>query len=129
MLNWLSTDKERLRTLSAVAASPNDRLRQTSVCAGAVHGAGARCSESNFSEKIGNFLIQSEIFGFELWSNFNAKAKVISEFRGVVAGSASAGGATPDFGRSVNPISTRGADYAHQIILAPSNLQTFLQPW
>ena len=68
-----------------------------------MHGAGARCSESNFSEKIGNFLIQSEIFGFELWSNFNAKAKVISEFRGVVAGSASAGGATPDFGRSVNP--------------------------
>ena len=42
------------------------------------------------------------------------------------------GGATPpDFGRSVNPISTRagvGADYAHQIILAPLDFQTFLRP-
>ena len=38
---------------------------------------------------------------------------------------------TPDFGRSVNPISTRGggANYAHQIILAPPDFQTFLQPW
>ena len=26
--------------------------------------------------------------------------------------------APPDFGRSVNPISSRGADYTHQIILA-----------
>ena len=37
--------------------------------------------------------------------------------------------APPDFRRSVNPISTRGADYAHQIILAPPDFQTFLQTW
>ena len=34
----------------------------------------------------------------------------------------------PDFERSVNPISTKGADYAHRMILAPSDFQTFLQP-
>ena len=34
-----------------------------------------------------------------------------------------------DFGKSVNPISTKEADYAHEIILAPSDFQTFLRPW
>ena len=35
-----------------------------------------------------------------------------------------------DFGRSVNPISTRGgADFVNQILLAPPDLQTFLRPW
>ena len=36
----------------------------------------------------------------------------------------------PDFGRSVNPISTRGADYAHQISTfpPPPDFQTFLHP-
>ena len=36
---------------------------------------------------------------------------------------------TADFGRSVNPISSSalGADYAHKIILAPPDFQTFLQ--
>ena len=39
----------------------------------------------------------------------------------------------PNFTRSVNPISTRapaggGTDYAHQIILASPDFQTFLQP-
>ena len=33
-----------------------------------------------------------------------------------------------DFGRSVNPISTGGADYALQIILAPLDFDTFLRP-
>ena len=33
----------------------------------------------------------------------------------------------PDFGRSVIPISTR-VGYAHQIILAPPDFQTFLRP-
>ena len=32
--------------------------------------------------------------------------------------------APPDFGRSVNPISTRKADYAHQIMLALPDFQT-----
>ena len=47
--------------------------------------------------------------------------------------------APPDFGRSVNPIhgglyrdlhalSLGGADYAHQIILAPPDFQTFIRP-
>ena len=32
------------------------------------------------------------------------------------------------FGRSVYPISIKGAEYAHQIILAPPNFQTFRWP-
>ena len=36
--------------------------------------------------------------------------------------------APPDFGRSVNPISTKGADYAHQIILASPDFQTLRWP-
>ena len=32
------------------------------------------------------------------------------------------------FCRSVNPISIKGADYAHQIILAPPDFQTFRRP-
>ena len=35
--------------------------------------------------------------------------------RGVVPGGAGGATALPDFGRSVNPISTRGTDYAHLI--------------
>ena len=45
---------------------------------------------------------------------------ILDQCRPVVPGSGSAGGvmAPPDFGRSVNPISTRGGgDYAHQIII------------
>ena len=37
--------------------------------------------------------------------------------RGVVPGGAGGAMAHPDFGRSVNPISTRGTDYAHLITL------------
>ena len=32
-----------------------------------MHGAGARCTETNFSEKFGNFLIQYEIQGGEIF--------------------------------------------------------------
>ena len=35
----------------------------------------------------------------------------------------------PGFGRTVNPISTRGADYAQQTILEPPDFQPFLRPW
>ena len=38
-----------------------------------------------------------------------------TKFRGVVRGCAGCAIAQPDFGRSVNPISTRGTDYAHLI--------------
>ena len=38
-------------------------------------------------------------------------------------------GAPPYFSRSLNHISTRGADYAYQIILAPPDFQTFRWPW
>ena len=38
---------------------------------------------------------------------------VIWTLRGVVLGGAGGAKAPPDFGRSVNPISTRGTDYAH----------------
>ena len=37
------------------------------------------------------------------------------KFRGVVSEGAGGAMAPPDFGRSVNPISTRGTDYAHLI--------------
>ena len=52
----------------------------------------------------------------------------------VVPGGARGAMALPDFGRSVNPISTnlpraRGVDYAHEIILAPPDFQTFRRPW
>ena len=51
------------------------------------------------------------------------------QYRPVVPGGAGGAMAPPDFDRSVNPISTRGlAGYAHQIILAPRNFQTFLRP-
>ena len=36
--------------------------------------------------------------------------------RGVARGGAEGARAPPEFGRSINPIQTRGADYAHQII-------------
>ena len=47
----------------------------------------------------------------------------------VAPGGAGGAMAPPDFGRSVNPISIKGAYYAHQIILAPTDFQTFLRPW
>ena len=55
---------------------------------------------------------------------------VTNRLRGVVSGGAGDAMATPDFCRSVNPISSRErADYAHWIILAPPDFQTFLRPW
>ena len=39
-----------------------------------------------------------------------------------------AGAGGLDFGRLVNPISTRGADYAHHITTCPPDFQTFLRP-
>ena len=45
--------------------------------------------------------------------------------RPVVPGGA---GGAPDFGKSVNPISARGADYATTSLLAPPDFQTFLRP-
>jgi hypothetical protein len=39
--------------------------------------------------------------------------------RAVGAGGARGAMASPDFGRSVNPISTRGADYTHHITTVP----------
>ena len=41
------------------------------------------------------------------------KETFVSDIRGVVPGGAKSAMAPLDFGRSVNPISTRGADYAH----------------
>ena len=55
---------------------------------------------------------------------------VTNRLRGVVPGGAGGAMATLDFCRSVYYISTReGADYAHRIILAPPDFQTFLRPW
>ena len=45
--------------------------------------------------------------------------------RPVVPGGA---GGAPDFGKSVNPISARGADYATTSLLAPPDFQIFLRP-
>ena len=53
---------------------------------------------------------------------------IIFTFRPVGAGGAGGFMSSPDFGRSVNPILTEGADYAHQIILTPPDFKTFLRP-
>ena len=45
------------------------------------------------------------------------------EVRPVVPGCAGCAMAHPDFGRSVNPISTRGADYAHHNIACPPGFE------
>ena len=63
------------------------------------------------------------------WWTANCKLDVLflNVPRPVVPGGAMA---PPDFGRSVNPISTGvGTDYAYQIILAFPDFQTFLRPW
>ena len=45
-------------------------------------------------------------------------------------GTGGAGCKPPDFGRAVNAISTRGADYAHHITTGPPpDFQTFLRPF
>ena len=44
------------------------------------------------------------------------------------AGLSEPGVATPAFGRSVNPISTRG-EFMPTTLLAPSDFETFLRPW
>ena len=52
--------------------------------------------------------------------------------KGVVPGGARGAKEPPDFGTSVwqLTLSQPGeADYAHQLILAPSDFHTFLRPW
>ena len=62
-----------------------------------------------------------------LWLRFCYNYRATSQInRPVVPGGAMA---LPDFGRSVNLISTKGADYAHQIMLAPTDFKTFRRPW
>ena len=60
----------------------------------------------------------------------SVKKKRIRGCRGrpVVPGGAGGAMAPPDFDKSVNPISTRGADYAPASLLAPPDFQTFLRP-
>ena len=62
-----------------------------------------------------------------MYKKLMAKKEIcIANNRPVVPGGAEGAIVTPpDFGRSVNPISTKGADYSHQIILAPPDFQTF----
>ena len=68
------------------------------------------------------------------WIKYFLKATALdcavlhSASRPVVPGGARGAMASPVFGRSVNPISTKGADYAHQIIRAPPDFQTFRRP-
>ena len=79
------------------------------------------------------------IFSFEInyigqFDNHIACLMILSlSVRGVVPGGAGCAMAHPDFGRSVNPISTRGTDYAHLITTGTprfSDLQTALiNPW
>ena len=47
--------------------------------------------------------------------------------RPVAPGGAGGAMAPPDFGKSVNPITTRETDYVPTSLLAPPDLQTFLQ--
>ena len=58
----------------------------------------------------------------------NETGTLLFLYRGVVSGGAGGTMAPPDFGRSVNPISTRGADYDPTSLLAPPDFQTFLRP-
>ena len=48
--------------------------------------------------------------------------------RPVVPGGAGGAMASPDFGKSVNPISARGADQATRSLLAHKEFQAFLRP-
>ena len=48
--------------------------------------------------------------------------------RPVIPGGAGGAMTPPIFGTSVNPISTRGADYAHTSLLAPPDFRTFRRP-
>ena len=45
-------------------------------------------------------------------------------YRDAARGGAGGAAAPPDFGRSVNPISTRGADYAHHSTTCPPGFLT-----
>ena len=59
-------------------------------------------------------------------------SKPISKFfwcQAVVPGCAGCAMAHPDFGRSLNPVSTRGTDYAHLITTLTPDFQTFRRPW
>ena len=69
----------------------------------------------NNSNKLENDLVFS----------FSVGSVEVGGSRLVVPGGA--GGAPPDFGRPVNPISTKGggADYVNQIIMAHPDFQTF----
>ena len=51
----------------------------------------------------------------------------VHQCRLVVPGGARGAMAPPNFGISVNPISTRGVDYAPTSLLAPPDFQTFLR--
>ena len=62
-----------------------------------------------------NFVAFSEYMNFNKCACFCTKSKLLSNNRGVVPGGAGGAMALPDFGRSVNPISTKGTDYAHLI--------------
>ena len=56
-----------------------------------------------------------------------ARVRYISSmyYRGVVPGGAGGAMALPDFGRSVNPMSTRGTDYAHLITTGTPGFSDF----
>ena len=49
--------------------------------------------------------------------------------RHVSNGGAGGAYAPPVFGRSVNPISTRGSHYPHPVLLAPPDFQTLRHAW
>ena len=59
---------------------------------------------------------------FILSQSFETKSKFYA--RGVARRREEAGGLTPtEFGRSVNPIQTRAADYAHHTTVSPPRIQ------
>ena len=68
------------------------------------------------------FFVEARSIEFDFNSN-------IVNVRPVFPGGAGDAMAPPDYGRSFNPISTKGGDYAHQEILAPPDFQTFRRPW
>ena len=60
--------------------------------------------------------------------SFRQITKWQSKIRGVARGGAEGALAPPEFGRSVNPIQTRGADYTPHTTASPSGFKKLSTP-
>ena len=75
---------------------------------------------------------KSQLFNafWMLWKNFRSLILISNiVFRAVAKGGGLGGISPPVFGKSVNPISNRGAHYPHPALLAPPDFQTLRRHW